>query len=221
MSCVAALFAATSAQAEDAYVYSTEVSSNGGEGSSVNIGYFMKATSSIEVDFQYPETPTKDVLFGAWGVPGSDVTPGLRMACWNADGKFCFILDSGSFLSYSSSVTLDAKRHTAVIDAPNRAFKLYASDGTLEWSGNVAGGRNVTGEATWPIVLFGCAKNAAGQGNQHVKAKIYGVKIYETENGEETLVRDLVPCLKNDDVGFYDNTSGIFYHEQSTLGGLA
>ena len=217
---MAAIATSSTALAEDAYIYSTEVSSNGGEGSSVNIGYYMKATSRIEVDFQYPETPTKDILFGAWGVPGSDANPGLRMAFWNSNGKFCFILDSDAYYNNISTVALDSARHTAIIDAPNRAFRLLASDGTVQWSGSVASGRNVSGEATWPIVLFGCAKNAAGLGNQHVKAKIYSVKIYETANSVETLVRDLVPCMKNDDVGFYDNTSGVFYHEQSTRGGL-
>jgi hypothetical protein len=217
---LALFLASIAAQADDAYVYSTEVSSNGGEGSSVNIGYRMKATSRIEVDFQYPETPTKDILFGAWGVPGSDATPGLRMAFWNTGGKFCFILDSDAYYNNISTVNLDNLRHTAVIDAPNRAFRLLASDGTVEWSGSVASGHNVSGEATWPIVLFGCARNAAGQGNQHTKARIYSVKIYETENGVETLACDLVPCMKNDDVGFYDNRSGIFHHGQSTLGSL-
>ena len=220
--CAAAAVALSlAAQADDAYVYSTDVSSNGGEGSSVNIGYHMKATSRIEVDFQYPEAPTKDVLFGAWGDTGnSSATPGLRMAFWNNGGVYSFILDSGSFMSYSSSVALDTARHTAVIDAPNRAFRLLASDGTVEWSGSVASGRDVSGEATWPIALFGCAKNAAGQGNQHTKARIYSVKIYETENGVETLVCDFVPCMKNDDAGFYDNKSGTFHHRQGSLGSL-
>ena len=208
------------APADDAYVYSTEVSANGGEGSSVNIGYCMKETSRIEVDFQYPETPTKDILFGAWGVPGASANPGLRMAFWNNGGVYSFILDSDAYVNIPTTVPLDDARHTVVIDAPNRAFRLLANDGTVQWSGNVASGRNVSGVATWPIVLFGCAKNTAGHGNQHTKARIYSVKIYETENGVETLVRDLVPCLKNGDVGFYDNTSGIFYHGQSTLGSL-
>ena len=216
-----ALLAVSSAFAEDAYVYSTNVTANGSAGTIVNIGYCMKATSRIEVDFQYPETPTRDVLFGAWGDTGnSSATPGLRMACWNNGGVYSFILDSGSFKSYSSTVALDTARHTAIIDAPNRAFRLLASDGSVQWSGSVDAGRTVSGEADWPIVLFGCSVNAAGKGNQYVKAKIYSVKIYETENGVETLVRDLVPCLKNDDVGFYDNTSDVFYHGQSTLGGL-
>ena len=75
---IALSLASVAAQADDAYVYSTDVSANGGEGSSVNIGYYMKETSRVEVDFQYPETPTKDVLFGAWGSIGSCSTqPGL------------------------------------------------------------------------------------------------------------------------------------------------
>ena len=215
------LVASAAAMSEDAYVYSTNVTANGSAGTIVNIGYCMKATSRIEVDFQYLEVPTRDVLFGAWGDTGnSSATPGLRMAFWNNGGVYSFILDSGSFKSYSSTVALDTARHTAIIDAPNRAFQLLASDGSVQWSGSVDAGRTVSGEANWPIVLFGCSVNAAGIGNQYVKAKIYSVKIYETENGVETLVRDLVPCMKNDDVGFYDNTSGVFYHGQSTLGGL-
>ncbi|MBR2838410.1 MAG: hypothetical protein IKE55_06495 [Kiritimatiellae bacterium] len=219
---IAALSFATAggAFAEDAYIYSTEVSAGGADGSSVNIGYCMKATSRIEVDFQYPEAPTKDVLFGAWGVPGSDATPGLRTTFWNNNGYYSFILDSGAFKSYSSPVALDAARHTAVIDAPNRAFRLLASDGSSEWSGSVDSDRTVSGESNWPVVLFGCAKNARGAGNQHTKARIYSVKIFETENGAETLVRDLVPCRKGDRVGFYDLAGGVFYGGQGNLGGL-
>ena len=211
----------STALAEDAYVCSTNVTANGSAGTIVNINYRMKDTSRIVVDFQYLEVPTRDVLFGAWGDTGnSSATPGLRMAFWNNGGVYSFILDSGTFKSYSSSVALDTARHTAIIDAPNRAFRLLASDGTVQWSGSVEAGRTVRGEADWPIVLFGCSVNTAGKGNQYVKAKIYSAKVYETENGVETLVRDLVPCMKNNDAGFYDNTSGVFYHGQSTLGGL-
>ena len=211
----------STALAEDAYVCSTNVTANGSAGTIVNINYRMKDTSRIVVDFQYLEVPTRDVLFGAWGDTGnSSATPGLRMAFWNNGGVYSFILDSGTFKSYSSSVALDTARHTAIIDAPNRAFRLLASDGTVQWSGSVEAGRTVRDEADWPIVLFGCSVNTAGKGNQYVKAKIYSAKVYETENGVETLVRDLVPCMKNNDAGFYDNTSGVFYHGQSTLGGL-
>ena len=94
---IAAFVTGSTALAEDAYVYSTNVNENGSAGTIVNIGYCMKATSRIEVDFQYPETPTMNVLFGAWGDTGnSSATPGLRMAFWNNGGVYSFILDSGS-----------------------------------------------------------------------------------------------------------------------------
>ena len=57
------LVASAAAMSEDAYVYSTNVTANGSAGTIVNIGYCMKATSRIEVDFQYLEVPTRDVLF--------------------------------------------------------------------------------------------------------------------------------------------------------------
>ena len=96
VTCAAAamVVAVPTAHAEDAYVCSTNVNANGSAGTIVNINYCMKDTSRIEVDFQYPEAPTKDVLFGAWGDTGnSSATPGLRMACWNNGGVYSFILD--------------------------------------------------------------------------------------------------------------------------------
>lgn len=205
---LASLVTGSIALAEDAYVYSPNAKGNDSvSGAGVNTGYYMKPTSRIEVDFQYPTAPSGNILFGAW-----DDGAVLRTAFWNNGGKFQFMLGNGGFKSYTSGMTCDAARHTAILDAKNNCFKLLAADGTDEFSGSVSAGYECKTAAAWPIVLFGAAKNAAGESKQQVKAKIYSVKIYETENGTETLVHDFVPCMKGRDAGFYDERTGNFLY---------
>ena len=206
LAAMAAVVASSTALAEDAYVFSPNGDSSVGAG--VNTGYYMKPSSRIEVDFQYPIAPSGNVLFGAW-----DGDAILRAAFWNSDGKYSFILGiSDGLKHYSSNLPCDTARHTAVLDAKNNCFKLLAADGTEEFSGNVPSGRECTMESAWPIVLFGSTKNAAGESNQHVSARIYSVKIYETEDDVETLVHHLVPCMKGRDAGFFDKKTKEFLY---------
>ena len=196
-------------RAEDAYVLSN---GHGGTGVGVNTGYHMTLKSRIEVDFQYPETPTDMSLFGAWGIAGgATANPKLRTLFWNSGGKFQFILKDDVYESKSTGVNLDAARHTAVIDVPNLKCWMQNANGDVE--GSVLSFAACTNTASlWPVVLFGCANDATGKGNQHVTAKIYSVKIYETENGATDLVHYLVPAMKGDAAGFYDNKTGSFLY---------
>ena len=196
-------------RAEDAYVLSN---GHGGTGVGVNTGYHMTLKSRIEVDFQYPETPTDMSLFGAWGIAGgATANPKLRTLFWNSGGKFQFILKDDVYESKSTGVNLDAARHTAIIDVPNLKCWMQNANGDVE--GSVLSFAACTNTASlWPVVLFGCAKDTEGNGQQHVTAKIYSVKIYETENGTTSLVHDLVPAVKGDAAGFYDNKTGSFLY---------
>ena len=203
---VAALAVCGTALAEDAYVYSPNGSGNNGVG--VNTGYFMKPTSRIEVDFQYPTAPDAQFLFGEWG-SASDF--GLSVGFWINDSKFSFILRDNRYQSYPSTLAPDTARHTAIIDVPSKAFKLLSASGVEEWSGT-AYNSTCNNVAKWPIVLFGSAADASGAGRQFSAPKIYSVKIYETENGERTLVHSLVPCMKGRDAGFYDEKTGEFLY---------
>ena len=196
-------------RAEDAYVLS---SGHGGTGVGVNTGYHMTLKSRIEVDFQYPDTPSDMSLFGAWGIAGgSTANPKLRTLFWNSGGKFNFILKDDVYESKSTGVDLDAARHTAIIDVPNHKCWMQDANGQVE--GTELSFAACTNTASlWPVVLFGCAKDASGNGQQHVTAKIYSVKIYETENGTTSLVYELVPAVKGDAAGFYDNKTGSFLY---------
>ena len=189
--------------AEDAYVYPAAKAASAANGVNVNIGYCMKPVSRIEVDFQFTATP-KDVVFGAWGVPGSDVAPQLRTAFWIYDGTYRFILSDTKLDSRDTAVPIDTERHIAVIDVLNHKCRLQTVNGELE--GKEIDFPACSKPSDWPVSLFGGSKNAAGDGNQHVQAKIYSVKVYEND----VLVHDFVPCMKGRDAGFYDEKTGEF-----------
>lgn len=189
------------------YVCSPLVSANGSDGASVNTGYMLKPTSRIEVDFQFTDTP-KDVLFGAWGDTKSDAVPQLRAAFWISAGTFRFILSDTRLDSRDTTVVADTARHVAVIDVLNHKCWLQDVNGGLQ--GVKIDFPECSNVSDWPISLFAGSKNAAGDGNQHVKARIYSVKIYE----DDALVHELVPCLKGRDAGFKDEKAGGFLYGQ-------
>ena len=200
---IIALSASFGAFAEDAYVYPAAKAASAANGVNVNIGYCMKPVSRIEVDFQFTATP-KDVVFGAWGVPGSSAVPQLRTAFWINGGTYQFILSDSTFDSRDTTVAIDTERHVAVIDVLNHKCRLQTVNGELE--GNEIVFPACSNTSDWPVSLFGSSKNAAGDGNQHVQAKIYSVKVYEND----VLVHDFVPCMKGRDAGFYDEKTGDF-----------
>ena len=169
----------------------------------VNIGYCMKPVSRIEVDFQFTDTPTH-VVFGAWGDTGSSAAPQLRTAFWINGGTYQFILSDTKFDSRDTTVAIDTERHVAVIDVLNHKCRLQTVNGELE--GKEIDFPACSKQSDWPVSLFGSSKNAAGDGNQHVQAKIYSVKVYEND----VLVHDFVPCMKGRDAGFYDEKTGDF-----------
>ena len=181
--------------------------------SSVNTGYRMKLNSRIEVDYQWLGTP-KDMLFGAWD-SGAKLSTGFWIHSGN--GAFSFLFNpKGGYGTIDTSIVKDNNRHTAVIDIGNANFRLLDSSGSVQWSGTTSLGDNPEKEAAWPVVLFGVAEDANGTGKQCSSARIYSVKISETENGEERLIHDLVPCRKGDDAGFYDKVTGAVFFEQGS-----
>ena len=195
------------AEADVPYICSPTVSANGAEGASVNTGYMLKPTSRIEVDFQFTDAP-KDVLFGAWGDTKSDAVPQLRAAFWVSSGTFRFILSDTRLDSRDTTALIDTARHVAVIDVLNH--KCWLQDVNGELQGVKIDFPACSNVSDWPISLFAGSRNAAGDGNQHVKARIYSVKIYENDD----LVHDLVPCLKGRDAGFYDKKADGFLYGQ-------
>ena len=205
-----ALLTASSVFAEDAYIESDGTNT-------VNIGYYANPKTKIVIDFKLNEVARNyDTVLGHYNNDFSVLIycPGTDFQLEAKDGGH-------STLHMSPQIMGDTARHTAVIDAPGRHAAMYAADGTLEGEADFPSTWTLTKTSNWPFLLFGSSQNTSGAARQCVKARIYAVKIYEKENGVETLVRDLVPCLKGDRVGFYDMANGIVYGGQGSLKGLA
>ena len=189
----------------------------------VNLGYFASKKTKIEVDFQFAELVKEyDTVFGHYG---NDLTF-LLYAPLNDSlaGTFKLSAKDGGYvgLELSPRVSIDLARHKAVIDVPNRHVAMYAADGSLQGEANFPSAWTTEKTSNWPLLLFGSSNDANGSARygRCAKVRIYGAKIYETDNGQQTLVHDLVPCLKGENAGLYDNVTTTFFGGHGSSGGL-
>lgn len=185
---------------EDSYVESLADSASAGP--TVNLNYFMTPKSRIEVDYQYPTTPTGNILFGPWS-GGCGLADGF----WNVGGKFAFLVGDDPYKSVDTVFNCDALRHTAVIDNLNKKMRMV-QNGVVQTTQDFPSGKTCTNTANWPMVLFGSTKNAQGEGKQCVSARIFSVKIYE----DNEIKHDFRPCVKGRDAGFRDSQTGGFVY---------
>ena len=207
---VAAVGMPFTASAEDAYIASSGANT-------INTGYYASGKTKISVDFQMTEIKSgNDCLIGHYKAAGQFT---LLIYCPGTTSIFAEAKDgahagtakmfkAGSTTEYAGS---DTARHTIVIDAPGRRSDMYAADGTPQAYYEFPGSWTYNSTSTWPLLLFAASNDADGTPLQPVKAKIYGVKIWETENGVTTLVHDYVPAIKGGYPGFYDTVTGDFF----------
>ena len=210
ISAIVALSAAHSAFAEDAYIQS-----NGAN--TINTGYHASGKTKISVDFQMTEIKSgNDCVIGHYNA-GATVT--CLIYCPNTTSIFAELKDgthegyakmfkTESTTEYAGS---DLARHTIVIDAPGRRSDMYDASGNPEAYYEFPESWTYNNTSTWPLLLFGASADTAGTPKQTVKAKIYGVKIWETENGDESLIHNYVPAVKGGYAGFYDTETGDFF----------
>lgn len=191
--------------------------------STVNLGYFASKKTKIEVDFQLAELVKEyDTVFGHYG---NDLTF-LLYAPLNDSlaGTFKFSAKDGGYtgLELSPRVSIDLARHKAVIDMPNRHVAMYAADGSLQGEADLPSSWTADNTSDWPLILFGSSVDARGSARygRCAKVRIYGAKIYETDNGQQSLVHNLVPCLKGENAGLYDNVTTTFFGGHGSSGGL-
>ena len=189
----------------------------------VNLGYFASGKTKVEVDFQFVElVKNYDTVFGHYGNNFNF----LLYAPLNDSlaGKFSFTAKDGDYagVQLTPSVAIDLARHKAVIDVPNRHVAMYAADGSLQGEANFPSAWTTENTSNWPLLLFGSSNNANGsaRSGRCAKVRIYSAKIYETDNGQQSLVHDLVPCLKGENAGLYDNVTTTFFGGHGSSGGL-
>ena len=198
---IAIAFATCHAFAEDAYIESDGTSG-------ILTGYKLKPASRVAVDFALTTTEQASGarLFGAdrshtaLKMSGSFYIGGGENTLW--------VIHLGNGENYDSVwprdgngdfITLDTDRHTIVIDYPNPPHLYITGSVTNEVPNEDFTPESFTNEAIEPIALF-ARQNASGAFEKPCKARIFGVKIYESG----ALVHDFAPCLKDGMPGFKD-----------------
>lgn len=182
------------ASAADPYIQSDGTSG-------ISTGYRMKGTSRLEVDFALTEQTAQVRIFG----DDAGYETGLKTVLYVSGGATHFAMTTVSSTKYKAGT--DTARHTAVIDLPNDKVQLFTGDtAELNTTTGVSGGFSGA-EANMPLPLFGRWGNTNATAFANcAKARIYGVKIYESG----VLVRDFVPCLKDGVACFKDVVNGGF-----------
>ena len=176
---------------QDAYLQS-----DGTQG--INTGYYMKNTTRVEIDFAYTDisgSATRSAAFGAYGCSNNKAT--LFIA---SKGQVRMRNDTNAGAKTVADAA-DFDRHKAIIDGPN---KTLSYDSTTVKSGNEG-----TKDAEHPMGVFAGVGDADGTTFQiPAKMRLYSFRIYETENGEETLVHEYLPYKGADGtLGLFDTVN--------------
>ena len=179
-------FVALAVNAEDPYIESLGTSG-------ISTGYRMKGgISRVEVDYQLTQVFKSRTIFGDYAKENAfqtfyyttgDTTPGFKFGIRPKP--------TGTTSDYVKLLA-DTDRHVAIIDLYNKKHisrtagtNDFSNSFTADYSGLVA---------AMPLTLFGNYgdTNATSFASQSL-ARIYGVKIYESD----LLVHDFVPCKKD------------------------
>lgn len=186
--------------------------------SGIDTGYRMKPNSRLEVDFA-----VLDGIANSARIFGADYnTTALKTACSLYVSGTYFVFGVGNAAggwktvwmkaSSGSYIVCDTQRHKAVIDFNGGILRHEtAAADPISYSDPLAG--TYTDESTQALSLF-ARRNGNGVYEGTAKARIYGVKIYESD----ALVHDFVPCTRDGIAAFRDAVTGDFiYGEQAPL----
>ena len=195
-----------------------------------DVGYRMTWDSRVEVDFALTTTEqaVNARLFGAdfshsfLGLSYSVMTKAngddLVWVCHAGDGEN-YVTPWPKYETPPESagkyLSLDTARHRFVFDMRDGVVRFTTGSVTnsscdLLSSGSLTPNDNVCAHS---LSLFAVYSNqSATKFANPVKARIYGVKVYEGE----TLIHDFVPCVNNGRVGFKDVVSGGFFCSKSS-----
>ncbi len=185
------------------------IESDGSLYSSIDTRYFPSGKTKVEVDFQFVRNAaSKDCLLGNYGSTYTVLVYAPNNGNFNLEAK-----DSGhAALALSNTIKSDTARHTAVIDAPKGHVALYDADGALQGEADFPSSWTHDNTADWPLTLFGSANTAYGKTRQNAVARIFSLKISESDDNGATYtpVHTFTPCVKGGIPGFYDEATGEF-----------
>ena len=186
----------------------------------MNTGYYPGPKTKIEVDFQLTEAiKGKDCIFGNYGDANFSVLLYAQPETQSKQFQFCG--KDGGWQGQNSTVLIDTTRHTMIIDVPKKKGTMFAPGGTIQGQADFNSSWTYTNTASWPIAFFASCNSASGNSaRQGAKVKIYGAKIWESEdNGETyTLLHDYSPAIKNGIAGLVDSKTGTFLYDTRANG---
>ncbi len=187
------------------------IESDGTTYSILDTRYFPNYKTKVEVDFQMVSVQSGVVPFGEYGAPGFT----MFLFC-NTETPVKF-RPQAQDATYKSGIdtpklTCDVARHKLVMDVPARNIEMQRPGGAVEVKGRMPDSETYTGTSSWPLTLFGSANHAYGTTQKNAKARIYDVKIWESDdNGKTyTLRRHFKPALQGGIAGFYEEITGKF-----------
>lgn len=175
----------------------------------ISIGMTFDETFKMEMDFKYDTISTGATCHGQNGSSGSlysRFTFGKGAASW--DDWYCGLGD----LNYRTNIHLDTQRHTFVVDAINKEFKIDDSTYTVNYT------RFTHLQNPYSASLF--CRTTIDIGSQDplkIIGRIFACKIWRSG----VLVRDFIPVRFTNELGqsegaMYDRVSGQLFRNQGT-----
>ena len=173
-------------------------------------------TSYLDIAFK-PNTNTR-VLTEMQAVSTSDYPRLFGAGVWNAAAgiNLAYQSEGGTInihiswygrtsWSYYTSFTFDYNKHTYDL---NKNY-LYRDETLVGSTSYTTSYQSTDNLGIFTYIGSGRPSSSSYWGREHFKGKMYSFKVYD--NG--TLVRDLVPCIKDNDntVGAYDIVNDVFY----------
>ena len=159
-----------------------------------NTGYTFKPTSRLELDYALltPDwTASTKWSYEAHVFFAASSSAMLYLMPFGKDGAGCYYYKVGSQESRIREAGLDYAYNV------RRRVSASASNILMETSGytnfSITSSSPITANLTSTSLQIGLRSGSYPA----MPMKIYGLKIYETEGGVETLVRDYRPCISN------------------------
>ena len=170
----------------------------------LDIAFKPNTNTRILTEMQAVSSAKYPRLFGAgtWSAAA-----GINLVYQTDGGSNCLHINwyGRTSWSYYTSFTFDYDKHTYDLNK-NSLYRDETLVGSTSYTTSYQSSDNL---GVFTYIASGRPSSSSYWGQEHFKGKMYSFKVYD--NG--TLVRDLVPCIKDSDntVGSYDIVNDVFY----------
>lgn len=156
--------------------------------------------SVIEADVELTDTTTTRTIFCARAAGGGSPFNLLHTsACYRFD-YFTHSDNSALFAGFST------ERQFVSCSAAGLVIDGRLQNGPVDAVGTACGNN---------LVLF-ALRTSGDKFNYFAKAKLYGFRVWTSDGTTRSLAMDLIPCVKDGNVGFYDRVGGGFLYSATS-----